>query len=248
MNQFQNGILQAFPAQNNFPKFEPVAAGTNGTLVAVILDESGSMQSCWDATISGFNEFVQGQRTAQGVGEAYLTLVKFDSPQITTVYENVHVTQVPPLNRESYTPRGGTNLMDAIGNTMTRINGLLAGMTQDQRPGVLVVIITDGAENASRQFGGEQIKSMVKQAETQGDWTFTFLGANVDAFAMGATFGMNLSNTASYDTSSIGATMDVLSKTTVNLRMAKSRGVSTEELYASNAIYNLSDRAKMKGQ
>jgi hypothetical protein len=225
MNQFQNGILQAFPAQNNFPKFEPVAAGTNGTLVAVILDESGSMQSCWDATISGFNEFVQGQRTAQGVGEAYLTLVKFDSPQITTVYENVHVTQVPPLNRESYTPRGGTNLMDAIGNTMT-----------------------DGAENSSRQFGGEQIKSMVKQAETQGDWTFTFLGANVDAFAMGATFGMNLSNTASYDTSSIGATMDVLSKTTVNLRMAKSRGVSTEELYASNAIYNLSDRAKMKGK
>lgn len=245
---FKVDISQAFPGQSTPSSWEPVPAGKNGTLVAVILDESGSMRSCWDATIHGFNEFVQGQRAAQDAGEAFLTLVKFDSPHITTVYENVHVAQVPNLDRETYTPRGGTNLMDAIGDTMTRINRLLSGISQDQRPGVLVVIITDGAENASRQFHGEQIKTMVKQAETVGDWTFTFLGANVDAFAMGATFGMNASNTASYDTASIGATMDVLSKTTVNLRMAKSRGISTEELYASNALYDLSDRIKMKGQ
>lgn len=242
------GISQAFPGQNTTPTFEPAQAGSNGTLIAVILDESGSMQSCWDATISGFNEFVQGQRAAEAAGKAYLTLVKFDSPQVSTVYENTLVEQVPNLCRESYTPRGGTNLMDAIGQTMTRINTFLNGMPQAERPGVLVVIITDGAENASREFRGEQIKSMVASAEKQGDWTFTFLGANVDAFAMGAQFGMNASNTASYDTSSMGATMNVLSKSTVNMRMAKSRGWTTQDIYASNSIYEAADRAKMKGE
>lgn len=248
MRNFTAGISQAFPGQTSISTFEPAQAGTNGTLIAVILDESGSMKSCWDSTINGFNEFVQGQRAAESAGKAYLTLVKFDSPQITTVYENTVIDQVPQLCKNTYSPRGGTNLMDAIGVTMSRINTFLNGIPQAERPGVLVVIITDGAENASREFHGEQIKSMVSSAEKQGDWTFTFLGANVDAFAMGASFGMNASNTASYDTSSMAATMDVLSKTTVNLRMAKSRGVSTQELYASNALYDVSDRSRMKGE
>jgi predicted peroxiredoxin len=112
---------------------------------------------------------------------------------------------------------------------------------------VLVVIITDGEENASRLYHGETIKSMVKTSESDADWTFTFLGANVDAFKMGATFGMNSANTASYATTSMSATMNVLRESTTKVRMAKSAGVSTAELYATQALYNAEDRARMTG-
>jgi hypothetical protein len=237
-------IAAAFPAQN-INQFKAHTAGRNGTLIAVILDESGSMSSCRDATIAGFNEFVQGQRAATGAGEAYLSLIKFDAPQIKTVYENVHVKDVTPLSHATYAPNGGTNLMDAIGETLNRINRILAAHTQADRPGVLVVIMTDGAENASREFSGAQIKEMVKAAE-DADWTFTFLGANVDAFHMGSTFGMNASNSVNYSTASMAATMDVLTKTTVGVRMAKSAGVSTAEIY-SQSMYSDADRVKTMG-
>jgi hypothetical protein len=240
-------VAQAFPAQNTI-EFNPARAGTNGTLIAVILDESGSMQSCWDATITGYNEFVAGQASTQGAGEAYLTLVKFDSPRVSTVYENVHVREVAPLTRATYTPNGGTNLMDAVGYTLNRINTFLNSLAAQERPGVLIQIITDGEENASRNYHGETIRAMVRRAETEGDWTFQFLGANVDAFAMGASLGMNAANSAAYNTASMAATMDVIMENTRAVRSAKVKGVSTADLYASGVFYSDVDRARMKGE
>lgn len=238
-------VAAAFPAQN-LHTFRAHKAGKNGTLIAVILDESGSMASCGAATISGFNEFIQGQRAATHAGEAYVTLVKFDAPDIKRVYENLHVNEVPELTTHSYVPRGGTNLMDAIGETLNSINTMLAKHKEADRPGVLVVILTDGHENSSRKFNGDQIKSMVKAAE-EGDWSFMFLGANVDAFHMGSSFGMNHNNTINYSTVNMGATMDVLTKTTVSVRAAKQAGVSTAELYSSS-LYSDADRAKTMGE
>lgn len=246
-NQINMSLAQAFPAQNNI-SFNPTPAGRNGTLIAVVLDESGSMQSCRHATITGFNEFVQGQAATSDAGAAYLTLVKFDAPKITTLYENMNVNQVPPLTHETYAPNGGTNLMDAIGETMTRINQFLTKLSVEERPGVLIQIITDGEENSSRTYSGDQIKTMVKSAETDGDWTFQFLGANVDAFKMGATFGMNAANTASYSTKNMKGTMDVILENTRTVRAAKMAGTSTQELYASAAFYSDADRNKMTGE
>lgn len=244
------GLAQAFPAQQivNQTKFTPVKAGRNGTLIAVILDESGSMASCWDATIQGFNEFVQGQAAAENAGAAYLTLVKFDAPRITTLYENMNVKEVPALTRQTYAPNGGTNLMDAIGSTLNRINQFLEKIAEQERPGVLIQIITDGEENNSRTYNGDVIKTMVKQAETDADWTFQFLGANVDAFHMGSQFGMNAANTATYNTTNMAATMNVIMENTRSVRAAKMAGTSTQELYASAAFYSDEDRNKMKGE
>lgn len=240
-------VPQAFPAQTT-NTFSPARAGTKGTLIAVVLDASGSMSSCRDATIAGFNEFVLGQAADSSSGEAYLTLVQFDAPNINTVMENINVRDNPQLNHNNYRPGGGTNLLDAIGHTMQRVNGLLQSLEQDQRPGVLIVIITDGAENSSRSFSSADIKQMVSSAETDGDWTFTFLGANVDAFAVGAQFGMNAANTANYTTSSMASTMDVLSESTRTLRKSKSAGVSTAELYASQSFYSDVSRDRMSGK
>lgn len=242
------GINLAFPAQNNnTPTFTPHRAGNSGTLIAVILDESGSMVSCRDATITGFNEFVKGQAEASGAGQAYLSLIKFCSPIVSTVYENHPVTKVEPLTTRTYTPGGGTNLLDAVGETITRINTFLGTLPQEQRPGVLIMIMTDGEENASRTYNHASIKHMVKTCEHEGDFTFMFLGANVDAFAMGNTFGMNASNTASYSTASMAATMNVMSESATRVRMAKAAGTTTQELYASNTLYSAQERDRMQG-
>ena len=237
-------VAQAFPA--NHTTWKPMAPGPNGTLIAVVLDESGSMASVWDSTINGFNEFLQGQAASEEAGRAYLTLVKFEGGNIRTLCENANVRGVTPLDRHSYRPAGGTNLKDAIGETMNRVNGVLESVPEAERPGVLIVIITDGEENASHRFSGEQIKTMVKLAEAQ-DWSYLFLGANVDAFSMGQTFGMNAANTASYSTAAMGETFSTLSKTVSSVRMMKSRGISTEEMYASASLYSAEDRSRMKG-
>lgn len=243
------GINLAFPAQNNNQTitFTPHRAGKTGTLIAVILDESGSMSSCKDATIAGFNEFVQGHAQTTQAGAAYLSLVKFCSPNVSTVYEHVPVAQVQPLTDRTYTPGGGTNLLDAVGEAITRINTFLGTLPDAERPGVLIMIMTDGEENASRTYSHAQIKHMVKVCETEADFTFMFLGANVDAFAMGSTFGMNASNTAAYSTTNMAATMEVMLENTRAVRVAKSAGVSTQELYASNSLYSDADRHKMSG-
>lgn len=220
-------------------------AGKNGTLIAVVLDESGSMNSCWDTTITGFNEFVQGQRAAEATaGAGYLTLVKFEGNKVETVYHDRPLTEVPLLDKNSYRPAGGTNLLDAIGDTINNVNTVLAGKKKKDRPGVIITIMTDGEENASRRFNNEQIKAMVKAAETA-DWTFVFLGANIDAFSVGSTFGMTASNSVNYSTANMGATMASVSASTVRMRAAKMSGTTTADLY-SGGIYTDAEIKAMK--
>lgn len=225
-----------FVVQDNTPKKNKFKkAGTNGTLIAVILDASGSMASCFNQTIEGFNEFLNGQKNATGAGDAYITLIQFDAPKVITTYENLPIANAPKLSKENYMPNGGTNLFDAIGQTMESINKTLASKKKDERPGVLVLIMTDGHENASAKFDGESIKANIKLAEKQ-EWTFMFMGANVDAFAMGQTFGMNANNSFSYDVGATTSTYAAMSATTTAVRSAKMAGFSNDALYASSMI------------
>lgn len=220
-------------------------AGINGTLITLILDESGSMVSCWDTTIVGFNEYVLGQKNAdKAAGEANLTLMKFDAPKIHTVYHNIPLSEVPTLNKHNYHPNGGTNLLDAIGDAINSVQTILKDMKKKDRPGVIVTIMTDGGENASTRYNSEQIKAMVKAAEAA-DWTFTFLGANIDTFAVGSTFGMSAMNSVSYSTNNMAATMASTSASTTRMRMAKMGGASTQAIYESG-LYTDAELKSMK--
>jgi hypothetical protein len=207
-------------------------AGTNGNLIAVLLDESGSMNSCRHATIAGFNEFVLGQKSVSNAGAAYLTLNKFDSPKITTVYADRIISEVPELTTSTYTPNGGTNLYDGIGYTIEQVNNALAKIPEDSRPGVTIVITTDGQENSSNKFTSAKIKEMVAATEEAG-WSYLFLAANLDSFAVGSAFGMNAMNSVNYSTSKMGATMTALNSTVTKMRVAKTAGLGTEAVYAS---------------
>lgn len=221
-------------------------AGKNGTLIAVVMDESGSMSPVQNQTIAAFNEFVLGQKNAsKDAGKAYLTLVKFDAPNIHTVYANRPIEEVPDLNTETYSPNGGTNLLDAVGHTLAKVqNELGRHANVEDRPGVIVLIMTDGEENGSRQFTSDEIKKMVKSAE-QSDWTFTFLGANIDAFQAGAQLGMAHHNTLQYSVNNMAGTMAAASATVSAVRSAKMKGIDTQTLYASG-LYSAEQRDQAK--
>src|SRR3954470_12332968 len=93
------------------------------TEILFIADESGSMQSCWDSSISSFNEYVDDVKKGLE-GEARMTFVKFNTA-ITSVYERKELADVPHLNRGSYNPGGMTALFDAVGTSVNKLDKTL---------------------------------------------------------------------------------------------------------------------------
>lgn len=151
-----------------------------------LLDCSGSMESCWDDTIGGYNALVKEQTEFGGT----MTLVQFDHDYIMT-YKQVPIGDVVPLNRTTYKPRGSTALLDAIGRTIKDWKNPTAPT---------VIILTDGQENASREYTKAHIKDLI-EAKTKEGWTFMYLGANQDAFAEAGSMGIAPACTMNYDAS-----------------------------------------------
>jgi uncharacterized protein YegL len=155
------------------------------TDITVVMDRSGSMESCRTDAEGGLNAFIDQQKSEPG--EALFTLVQFDNE-----YEFVH-SAVPIKSVPRYTllPRGSTALLDAVGRAIVETGERLSKMAEADRPGLVVfVIITDGEENASKEFKKAQIKAMIERQSSAYSWQFTFLGANQDAFAEGAAIGI----------------------------------------------------------
>ena len=217
--------------------FEPKKAGKKSSHVIFVLDDSTSMQSCRAATISGFNEYLKTQKTdakKEGI-KAFVSLYKFDGSNVTCVYNRENIRKVADLNAESYNPRGMTNLYDGIGGVMLNINEMLASKKKVDRDSVIITVLTDGQENASRTFSSNDVKQMVEKAEGK-NWGFMFLGANINAFEAGSVLGFGQNNTIQYDTNNIGDTMAVASNMTTRLRSATKSGQSMNQAYASSGF------------
>lgn len=229
------------PIKISKPKSTIVKAGKLGTLLVMILDESGSMSSALKQTISGYDEYIHGQK--QNPEKTYVTLCKFEGGNIVYPYENLHIENVETLATHYY-PKGGTNLYDAIGDAIIKTNEKLKGYSEENRPDVIINIFTDGEENSSKKYTNESVKTLVKQCE-DANWTFSFFGANIDSFAVGSTFGMNVNNTFNYNTGSMQDTMIVASSYTTAMRSAKSSGMDTQAAYASVKVSD-EDREKIK--
>lgn len=214
--------------------FKPKRAGKKTSHVVFVLDDSGSMQSCRDATISGYNEYLQMQKKdAKETGiPTFVSLYKFDGYSLTSVFNRVEVSEVSELNRNTYNPSGGTNLYDAIGGVMMKINTDLQNHKKADRDSVIITILTDGEENASRTFDSSNIKQMVEKAEAK-NWGFMFLGANIDAFAASSILGFNTNNTMQYSTQNMSETIRSASAMTSRMKSAYASGMDTSVTYAS---------------
>jgi hypothetical protein len=212
--------------------FKPKRAGKNKAHVIFVLDDSGSMQSCVEPTISGFNEYLQGQND----GNTFVTLYKFDGYRVTKIVDKMLAAEVSPLTSETYNPRGGgTNLLDSIGSVMQTINIDLSSKKKNDRESIIITVLTDGAENSSKIFSKEDIAEMITKAEAK-NWGFMFLGANVDAFSVGAAIGFNVNNTLQYSTeNSVGAIRSASAMTT-RMKSAYAEGAATSSLYQTSAF------------
>ncbi|MFA6654109.1 MAG: vWA domain-containing protein, partial [Candidatus Delongbacteria bacterium] len=150
------------------------------TQLICVLDRSGSMESVADDAIGGFNTFIEEQKKQPGTMS--VTLVLFDHEYLVP-FKNKDIMKVEPLNRKSYVPRGVTALLDAVGRTVNEAGSELSKKKEKDRPEkVIVCILTDGLENASKEFKIEQIKKLIEHQKEKYSWDFVFLAANQDAF------------------------------------------------------------------
>ena len=164
----------------------------------IIIDESGSMQSIKTAAIDSVNETIQTIRSAQKKHEEqehYVSLVTFND-DVKIVYECVPVYEVKELTAETYRPDCCTALYDAMG---VSLNALRKKVAEDDK--VLVTVVTDGYENASKEYNGKAIKALVDELKAKG-WVFAYIGANQDVEAVAAT--ISITNTLRFSATSAG--------------------------------------------
>jgi uncharacterized protein YegL len=180
----------------------------NSTLIVKILDRSGSMSTIQNDMIGGFNTFIAQQKKIPG--ECKVSLYQFDynysfSNVVEVIYENRPLQSVPELTTETFVPRGSTPLYDAVAFVIKSVGEQLAALSEEDRPEkVLVVIITDGEENASREWKPEQVKQMIEHQQNTYKWEFVYLGANQNAWTSGGHLGVKASSTLGYVASSGG--------------------------------------------
>jgi len=200
----------------------------NFTRIAIVLDRSGSMESCKESTVSGFNEFIRTQQELPG--EAMVRLVQFDD-RYETVFD-MNLKLCPELTQNTFVPRGSTALLDAQGRTIVELGKELAALPENERPSkVVVVTLTDGLENASKEYNLERIGELIREQRDKYNWDFVFLGANQDAIQTAAAMNIPLPSAMSYSTSKAGiaATMAAVSHYVGSARKGKAAAFSEED-------------------
>lgn len=166
------------------------------TELVFILDRSGSMGGLEADTIGGFNSLLEKQKKERG--EALVSTVLFDN-EIEVLHDRAPLEGVAPITAEDYYVRGCTALLDAVGGAVHHIGNVHKyARAEDVPEHTLVVITTDGMENASRRYTAPQVKAMVKRQQEKYGWEFLFLGANIDAVETAAQFGIAPQRAANY--------------------------------------------------
>jgi uncharacterized protein YegL len=172
----------------------------NLTEIIAVIDKSGSMQELTSDTIGGFNSFIEEQKKLPG--EAIITTVLFDH-NYRVLHDRKNLKDIKPITNCDYRAEGNTALLDALGKAMNSVGVKLDKTPEEERPSkVIVVIITDGEENSSKEFTNEKIKEMIDLQKSVYSWEFLFLGANIDSFAVAGNIGIN--NAVNYSASNIG--------------------------------------------
>ena len=172
------------------------------TEVVFILDRSGSMAGLESDTIGGFNSLIEKQKKAEG--EAYISTILFDN-RSSVLHDRVPLDKIEPMTDKQYYVGGCTALLDAIGGAIHHIANVHKYAREEDRPEkTMFVIMTDGMENSSQQYGYPQIKKMITKEQEKYGWEFLFLGANIDAVAEARRFGIGRDRAVRFENDSRG--------------------------------------------
>ena len=176
------------------------------TELVFILDRSGSMSGLEADTIGGFNSMVEKQRREEG--RAYVSTVLFNQ-ESRVVHDRLDVQKVEPMTQEIYSVGGCTALLDAIGDAVKHIGNIHKYARPEDVPAhTLFVITTDGMENASRRYTGDQIRKLVERQKEKYGWEFLFLGANIDAVETARNIGIGVDRAVDYCCDSAGTQLN----------------------------------------
>jgi len=196
------------------------------THITVALDCSGSMQAISTDAIRGFNQFLQDQRALPG--EATLSLVQFNH-EVHFQHEFVPLAAVKVLDGRTFIPQGSTALLDALGLVIHRTGQRLAALAEADRPEkVLMVVLTDGLENASRHYTSEKVAQMIQHQEKAYSWDFLFLAANQDAITTARGMGLAADRAADFSATGQGSreAMRMMSRQVTRVRTKKATRMS----------------------
>lgn len=172
----------------------------------LILDESGSMSSTRQQTLDGLNEQIQAINKLEAKypdHKYFINILKFDN-DFEYLVTDTPVSKVKEFTFEDYNPNGSTALRDAIGKSVTTLEARIQSKVSSGEAKALVIILTDGEENASREYSAENIKSLITRLDATQMWTFTFIGANQDSVTTANSYGIHASNVANYSASMKG--------------------------------------------
>jgi Mg-chelatase subunit ChlD len=205
--------------------------------VHVLLDRSGSMECCRDKTIGAFNEYVHSLKIQSQAGTR-LSLTTFDTESRDLVVDAVRISDVPPLTRETFVPRGGTPLYDAVAEVVARIDKV--NLLPDER--VALAILTDGEENSSREMTAEAVAKMLTDRQERCNWLVQYLGANQNAWAAGARIGVGAAHAMDFSVDAAAPAMEAIASSAGRFRSARVSEARTR------AAFTPEERAAAKGK
>lgn len=181
------------------------------------------MGSIKDDMETGLNQIFKDQ--AEVEGKCLVDYVQFDDTY-ELVFEDTPVADAKAVLQ----PRGMTALLDAVGKAVTQLGDKLAKLPEGKRPGLVqVVVVTDGYENASREWNADKVRELIKQQTDKWNWDFIFLGANLDAVAVGSSFGFAPDKSLTYDT---GNTFAMASATSAYVTRSRTVGAASNQFSA----------------
>lgn len=202
------------------------------TEIIFIIDKSGSMGHLVNDTIGGFNSFVESQKDDT---KTTLTTVLFDTTW-KTLHDGLDIYEVSPMTTKDYIAGGGTAMLDAIGETINRVQDRHDELGDKKPDNVLFVITTDGEENSSYKFNKAQIEKMIKHQTNGHGWEFIFLGANMDAVKEAGSLGIKADRAVNYSWTGQGT--DAVYKTISSMAtMSKCTSVDALESVSIDSLY-----------
>lgn len=210
------------------------------TYYHLVLDKSGSMQSCWSSTLMAItDQMIQIQKMAKEYPEQefFVSLCMFNG--------SVQFPQWPVLidrgifpSLENIHPNGSTALLDGIGESIQRIEFKAGEELKNDEASVVMVVLTDGHENASRQFGSNQISQMIKERKKSEKWSFVFIGADFNVDQLSDALGISKSSRMNADKSNMKGAFDSVQSNFKLYAEMKAKGVIKKDFFAPDENNN----------
>jgi len=205
----------------------------NKTIYHFVVDQSGSMSGSEGATIEGFNSQLNTLKNLKKANpeQEFVVSVTYFEDEVMDIIKFAPIEQVESLSRENYKPGGLTALLDAIGRSIDRIQQTFSQEIKEDKATVVMVILTDGGENASKYYTHNLVAERIKELDATGKWTFSFLGADLDATNSSDRLNIRRENVVSFSKSNYSSMMKQVSESIGKYTSRKSKGQIINNLF-----------------